>query len=176
MFSVIWTRYLYAIIWISIVGVLIRLNQRFSSIINQYLDFNSLKTVGKSVSCQVHIFFFKMISPHSFKMNKTVKKAYLQAWIHEKRLKRFNKVFMAAQFPRILDNSHVSPIGVCCSNEVKIHTCIFLNWQKKNYSKLNQVKLHNNIKDYPWKNKILINLLVQKKYSPVSSVGRARDF
>ena len=55
---------------------------------------------------------------------------------------------MAAQFPRISDNRHVSPVGVCCSNEVIID--VFSFYLTKTFPrKLSQVEPQNNINDYP---------------------------
>ena len=53
------TRQLYRIIWMRTVGVLVRLNQRFGWIIDQYLEHDSSHTVDKSVCCRVLIVFFQ---------------------------------------------------------------------------------------------------------------------
>ena len=67
--------------------------------------------------------------------------------IHDERRKGFNEVFTAAQFLRILDN--ITPS--CMLFKWSDDSCIFSKLANIFNSKLNQVKLHNDIKAYPFK-------------------------
>ena len=86
--------------------------------------------------------------------------AQKQAWIdddnsiHDERFKRFYKVFLAARFPRITDNTTPR----CMLFKWSDNLCLFSNSTNTLPIELNQVKLHNYIKPYPFKNELAINL------------------